>query len=887
MIKKRKAKTIKTVSSASPSKELGDFLPSPIKFKNLSALLKEFQEPSFSRMNSRQKNDRVNRLLFDLIQKENPPCFLLPAVMEYIEKINKLNILEPYAFYQFELWLNQFADISPEENAMARSKIVGKHIPRDAYQSLFPIGMGKKYAGSHYVTAHSSPDLDTTVASFWGWVDAFGARVCDGVHVWNLPGGPPAAQVEIGILFLEMFGSSIFDHLPKTRTSLSLSGIDLLSQERLTRKQVNLSSINIEHDAAQHAVILIDEQGYYVGDWRSYDVEVVRQVINLLNGCLRWFENFLHVKLISLFAKNDLSTKDIPGFIKAVLQMEIGQCEPAKEFSEKQKADLQDYMVKVLKVKNGLNCPIEQFAMAMKHLSLFEFQEFVSLIETLGKSTLFDRSGFLVENRPKIFELLEKIIRALDKAIYSMRLYVERLDVALHIKTEVFGYNPQHVSYRADVEEIRSKIGTFPYITVTEPDQDGKWIPLGVVYASELHKPVLGTVTLRDFCNREETKIPSYFEVISVIDHHKSSLQTLSAPMCIVSDAQSSNVLCAEIAFQINDTYGLGGMSKKQIDNQSSTVEKNLSAGKSKRLMQRLLQRQIASENNDSCFIDPCREYYEYLHFLYAILDDTDLLTKITRRDVECVASLLNRMKSLSLQKEVEAVSLDDLPRDKTFAAEAAKRLLQNPDMYSLYRKIYKKKEGLVEENCRIAAKGLPSSLFDDTKEQNGCARVGQTKLFSCNYPTFSKYCNDLRTVWYHNAVQFWKDRPEVDFHLHMISTVSGADELFKGKDMPFKHQDELWMWIPFTEQSIEHFKSFLNAFRRSPQMLAENSLSVEIYGPKAKEYERIFDESFLPIPKNISVEKRALPIVVLKYKAGLLNSRKAMISPYLPRLVG
>lgn len=69
--------------------------------------------------------------------------------------------------------------------------------------------------------------------------------------------------------------------------------------------------------------------------------------------------------------------------------------------------------------------------------------------------------------------------------------------------------------------------------------------------------------------------------------------------------------------------------------------------------------------------------------------------------------------------------------------------------------------------------------------------------------------------------------------------------------------------------------------------MLAENSLSVEIYGPKAKEYERIFDESFLPILKKISVEKRALPIVVLKYKAGLLNSRKAMISPYLPRLVG
>ncbi len=886
MIKKRKGKASKTLPRSFAAKELGDFLPSPAKFKKLEILLKEFQDASFSPRNVRQKTDRVNRLLFDLIQKEKTPCFLLPAVMEFIEKINKLNILESYAFYQFELWLNHFSHISPEENAMVRSKIVGKHIPRDAYQSLFPIGMGKKYPGSHYVTGHTSPDLDTTVASFWGWMDAFGAQVCDGVHVWNLPGGPPAAQVEIGILFFEMFGRSIFNHLPKTRTSLSLSGIDLLSQERLMRKQVNVSNINIEHDAVQHAVILIDEQGYYVGDWRSYDVEVVRQVINLLNGCLRWFENFLHVKLISLFAKNDLSTRDIPGFIKTVLQMEISECEPVKEFSEKQKSDLQDYMVKVLKVKNGLNCPIEQFAMAMKHLSLFEFQEFVSLIETLGKSTLFDRSGFLIENRPKIFELLEKIIRALDKAIYSMRLYVERLDVGLHIKTEVFGYSPQHVSYRADVEEIRSKISTNPYITVTVPDQDGKWVPLGVVYASELHKPILGTVTLRDFCNREETKIPSYFEVISVIDHHKSLLQTVSAPTCIVSDAQSSNVLCAEIAFRINDTYGLGGMNPKQVDNQVSAIQKNLSTGNKKRLMQRLLQRQLASKNSDSWFIDPCREYYEYLHFLYAILDDTDLLTKITRRDVECVASLLNRMKSLSLQKEVEVVSLEDLPMDKSFAAEGAKRILQNSDMYSLYQKIYRKKEELIEENCKIAAKGLPSSLFDDTKEQNGCARVGQTKLFNCNHSTFAKYCNSLRAAWYQNAVQFWKDRPEVDVHLHMISTVAGADELFKGKDKPFVHQDELWMWIPFTEQSIEHLKGFLNAFRSSPQ-LAENALAVEICGPKAKEYERIFNESFFPVPKKIFAEKEALPITILKYKAGLLNSRKAMISPYLPRLVG
>ena len=66
---------------------------------------------------------------------------------------------------------------------------------------LFPIGMGKMYPGSHFVTAHGSPDLDTTVASFWGWVDAFAARVAEGLQYGMFPAGPRASQIEIGLSF--------------------------------------------------------------------------------------------------------------------------------------------------------------------------------------------------------------------------------------------------------------------------------------------------------------------------------------------------------------------------------------------------------------------------------------------------------------------------------------------------------------------------------------------------------------------------------------------------------------------------------------------------------------------------------------------------------------
>jgi hypothetical protein len=301
--------------------------------------------------------------------------------------------------------------------------------------------------------------------------------------------------------------------------------------------------------------------------------------------------------------------------------------------------------------------------------------------------------------------------------------------------------------------------------------------------------------------------------------------------------------------------------------------------------MKRLLQKQLASDEKSHFFIDPVREFVEYLHFLYGIFDDTDLLTKISQRDIECVAQLINRLKSLMMQKEVEIISLDDIPRDKGFVRKAAGRILQNPDVYSLYRKIYLAKEAALEEHIILCSKKKPSTFFNDTKEQNGCARVGQTKMFSRNYSTFAKHVEALRQCWYDNALDFYREHKEVDLHLHMISTIAGAEDLFSGTEGEYKHKDELWIWIPFTEQSIEHLKVFLDAFHSSPQ-IQKNGLSAEFFGDRAKDYEQIFTESFLPVPKKVIPGKGGLSIAILKYKAGLINSRKAMISPYLPKIV-
>lgn len=660
---------------------LGDWIISKDSFEGVEAYLTEFCTPAFQAFSEPKKHERISQSIVELIQKAPNEGFLLIPMMDFIERVHAARVVEQYTFNHFELWLNQFSGISFEENSQIRGRIAGKGIPREEYQLLFPIGTGKLYPGSHYVVAHGSPDIDTTVASFWGWVDAFAARVSENLHFWNVPGGAPASQVEVALLFHQIFGPQVFHLLAKHRTSLTVSSFDLLSQK--------------------------------------------------------------------------------------------GGTEAAESSS---------------------------------------------------------------------------------------------------------------VDPHADLEELRSRMEGFTQLKVTLSDAEGRVFPLGVVHASDLYKATLGTVTLRDFCNRDETKIPPYLEIISVIDHHKSQLKTTAPATVFMSDVQSSNTLVAQVSFQLNDAYSLGGMTVEEIEQQMALTQKNLESASSKRILKRLLQRMIVAKKKGEFFVSPKREAVEYLHFLYAILDDTDLLTKTTAKDLEVVASLLNRLKSLMSAQEVEVIDFDEIPRDRNFVKVASKKLLQNSELYSLYRKIYRAKEDAVTENLRLCMQGKPSTVFADTKEQNGCCRAGQAKIFASNFAFYDQHAEDLRLLWLKNAQNVVKEKPEIDLHLQMVSTVAGAEELYAGHEGHYKHQDELWIWISGTDASIEHLKSFLNAFRLAPHVV-QNELEVEFCGENAKTFEHIFANSFLKTPFKVS--SKGLPLAVLRFRAGTMNSRKAMISPYLPQLLG
>jgi hypothetical protein len=863
---------------------LGDFSYPYESFVNLDDIFSEFHDTSFHALTSRKRFKRVSKTLLSLIQEAQEPCFLLPAVIEFIDKINEEKILhEPYHFVSFEFWLNKFSKLSDEDNLKIRAKIIGKWIAREEYQSYFPIGMNKTFSGTHFVAAHASPDIDTTIASFWGWVDAFGAKVSEGVHQWSLPGISPNSHFTY--LFRELFSKSVFEQLARLVPTLTLTALDLVTQKDFTKVRNTALSNSLDHNHAGKAIVVIDENDHLIGDWRSADAEAVRQIVLLFYGIIRWFENTIHAKLISTFAKKSLHQDDIKNAFEPLFEDTLKNSEPVKDYSEKQKKHLNDYLKKVLNIHQGLHASFKEVGSFIDSVTHSEFNTFYTALKSLQDPELYDKNQKLIEDRPKIFSRLEKIVNDLHQVVFSIRTYFDKLSLMLEIKEKVLSHPLQFVTLKSDVDEIRSKIGNLDYVTVVVPEGDGNWFPVGVIHASDLRKPILGTVSLRDFSNEQETKMASYLEVISVIDHHKTSLKTSLAPCFIIADSQSANTLVAELAFEINTKYSKLGIPDATIEKQIHEIGKKVDDIHSLKLLSRLLQLKLNAKNQSGYYIHPRREFVEYFCYLYAILDDTDLLTKVTARDVDCVVTILNRMKSISVGYDIEIISTDDIPRGASFAKLAAKHILQNEDMYSIYKKIYAFKEQELDADLAACVAGKPSAVFADTKEQNGCCRVGQTKIFRTNYPFFYKHAPALRTIWFNDAKETFETKPQIDFHLHMVSTITSADEVYHGNIGEWDHQDEMWFWVPPTPLAMERLVHFLNAFSSTPAA-EHNVMEVEFYGENYLELSQIFEQNLPKAKQKPRPETYRLPIAVLSYKAGSINSRKAQITPYLPRFV-
>lgn len=304
------------------------------------------------------------------------------------------------------------------------------------------------------------------------------------------------------------------------------------------------------------------------------------------------------------------------------------------------------------------------------------------------------------------------------------------------------------------------------------------------------------------------------------------------------------------------------------------------------RIQKSITKKLLAHSRSLHYFIHPDREFLEYLSFLYAIIDDTDLFSKVTKRDVYCIASLLNRLKSIAEQKETEILNFDHIQDDDQFVKNAVSRIVSNEEMYQIYKAIFQKREKAVNQAIIETAAGQSFDFFSDTKEQNGCCRISQSKIFAHNVTTLDKHYEQLLALWVEKAQEVYTNHEHLDLHLHIVSTIFSADDVYKQSAINYQHRDYMWIWTPGTSPAINHLTSFLNGFKGSAKV-QEIHMQVQVLGENECDYSSIFKHHFIDAPAQKKIKtKKKMPVVVLSFDAGTLNSRKAEITPYLPSLV-
>ena len=147
--------------------------------------------------------------------------------------------------------------------------------------------------------------------------------------------------------------------------------------------------------------------------------------------------------------------------------------------------------------------------------------------------------------------------------------------------------------------------------------------------------------------------------------------------------------------------------------------------------------------------------------------------------------------------------------------------------MYAIYKKTYSCRETELETNLELCQKGPIPQFLSIQKNKMGVQESDKPNYF-CPISHFFFKCPSIRQIWLNKAAEVNHEKPEIDLHLHMISTIASADEVYKRQIGPYQHKDELWIWIPSTRQgitiSIASFQDFKIASKIHRDIFQSNS---------------------------------------------------------------
>lgn len=837
----------------------------------------QFSQEVFNRLTeiTKQKmarphmHDAVSHHLSQAIENYPEERFLLPPVVHYIETVRKS--LPSYQLSSFEFWLNNFSEYPLEKRLSIRAKIVGKYVPRASYQEFFPIGDGKKVQGPHYTCAHYSPDLDTTVASFQTFLNAFGAEIAEARHHWFLPGGPPKSLYEIDELFYKPFGESVFTILGDLGPKIVISSLDLLTQKCISRQLPSDLWYAPNRDRFEKAVVIVDKEGNYQGDWRSIDIEPVRGIIRRFDDLLREMEMFAIHKIVCVVASKDFTKDMLQKAIDEILMKKMQDFPTAHVYTEQQVFYLQAFIRNILQIEAGYGLCFADFI--EKASSQFGYQSVKDSLDKIQKDP--------ADVGQTLFADLDTLITNMKQARAAFSKYVDSLEVAILIKKNILHLQTNYVHYLSDFDRVKADMKEYAHLSVVYKEEDRLYL-LGVIHREDIQKPKVGSYSWIDFSNPKETSFREELDLVSVVDHHKSSIHSSKPSMGRISDAQSSNCILAEMTFAINDQYSTGAMSTEFIQAEIEQRKDQCKTAQDIRILQRLLQRKKAAQFKGPYYISAEREIFEYLQFLFAILDDTDCLTKMTEYDLHIVAELLNRIKSLKEKKEMEVVHFDDLnPQDPEFRQKAVQKLLCTQDLYSLYSLVYRVKEKTIEDMISDTANNIDTPFFQDTKLIADYALVGQFKLFAKNHVHLRKKETDIRQVWFKKSCAQAEQNTNIFLFLFFFTSLASAEDLFTQAPPPQGIYDEIWLSVPpgvNEKKGAVYVRKFLESFLRQETQIAKE-VTITSFGEKDNVLEKELKST---LKHEILHKKASTSMIVVKVPPRSVQSRKSQIAPLL-----
>jgi len=809
-----------------------------------------------------ERLDMCGSVLAQWLLEQTPPQFLLPQVLDFIDKVNHHSLVEPlrYQIASVEGWLTRRSGLSSDKQSLVRGLVAGAYIPRASYQYLFPIGKAEHLPGSHIVAAHTSPDLDTVTASFWTWMDAWAAEVCEGLHHWNVPGGIPAL-VEVGLFWIETLGPGL-QQLPKKRASLRLNAYDLISRN-LPIRTLSFKDTLKQITPYEPPVAILGEDGYVVGELHMQDVEAIRRVTLPLTQCVSWIIRKIDSTLIEHFA-NSRPLNTLPEVLERIFCLPLAEADPISYISPQELTEIDLLMKLVFAFEKGLEssfqCLVDFFNRQDPALA-----EHYRAINQQYKCTASDPAV--------LFQLASSYSKYLQKLLDAARARLENIEIALLVKEQILQRPHLMVSSSADLEELQRLRADGQALLVTLSDTQHYQHAQGLVLDEHLMRIPAGTVSLCDFSNKQETGIPEYLTIVSARDHHKIQLQTQSPATISTADVQSANTLLVEGMQTIHMPFFYGRDADKLKERLLRLAQQESSVDFSAQL--RLLQQLKAAQS--VWWVSKERLICQSLHMLLAILDDTDQLSKLSWRDLEALSTLLQLLYELLYDHSI-ATPLESLERIQSNIAVARKELLRMPLLHALMAEVMKAKEADLIDNLQRCAAGEESNIFRDLKIQNGYAAISQLKLYPSTLALFEQLTLSIMQHWHALAVAISKQRPEVDLYMHMISTVSDDPQ-------QLQHLDQLWLWTMAPELSQPNLRVFLGNLWSSALRFDHMHCFITLLGRESPSLERLIGESMPGVSIKHTSDNLPYSMAVLHFPAGRLNSRKAAITPNLPRV--